>query len=146
MYKWLVLIMLFVAFGCSDEPRETAGEDPSEKAKQELEQRETELKVKMTRDRMNSLLGRLDIYKVTMGAYPAPSQGLNALVTKPDFDNEAERESWSQLAQPEAIKDGWGNVMRYDLVEIDGKTQTRIESDGPDCMRGSDDDIVSLHE
>ena len=104
--------------------------------------REERSKVQMTTARLDKLLGYLDEYKLAIGQYPENDDGLNALVTKPDFDTEAKAAKWYQMAKAEELKDGWGNTIRYELVEVDGKMKPRVKSNGIDGQEDNDDDII----
>lgn len=104
--------------------------------------REERAKTQMTTARMDKLLGYLNEYKLAVGTYPEDDDGLDALVNEPDFDDDATSEKWLKLAESQELKDHWGNDIRYELVEVDGKNKPRLKSNGPDGEEESDDDII----
>jgi len=104
---------------------------------------EDKSKIEITKTKMNFALSRIGLYKVAVGEYPSDDDGLNALVTKPDFDNESKGEGWYELLKAADLKDAWGNELRYELGEDDkGKATPKVMSNGPDGDEDTDDDIT----
>ena len=96
-----------------------------------------------TKIRMNDVLAKIGRYKVLVGEYPSDDDGLNALVTKPDFDNESTGENWCVLAKSSQLKDAWGNDIRYELVDGENDRQVpQVKSNGPDRDEDTEDDIT----
>jgi general secretion pathway protein G len=99
----------------------------------------------------------LDTYRLNMGRYPTTEQGLNALVTKPTFENERLGDKWSgpYIKPGTKLEDTWGNPIRYELTDLsaeDTGTGTRtsarykLYSVGPDGQPDTADDIKSRDE
>lgn len=106
--------------------------------------REDQANIMNTKARMDKLLQILDEYRTLVKSYPTEDQdGLQALITKPDFENEAHGENWCVLAKKSQLKDAWGNDIRYELVEDEnGREVPRLMSNGPDGEEDTDDDIT----
>ena len=102
----------------------------------------------MTGIRIKQLVGYLDQYKLRMGEYPTEEQGgLQALVTKPTFDDEKKGEKWYQFAKAEELKDAWDRDMKYELATDEaGNTVPRVTSSGADGEPDTADDIKSWTE
>jgi len=97
-----------------------------------------------TKARMDKLLQILDEYRTLVKSYPTEDQdGLQALITKPDFENESQGENWCVLAKKSQLRDAWGNDIRYELVDDENDRQVpRLTSNGPDGQEDTDDDII----
>src|SRR5262245_1214238 len=61
----------------------------------------------------------LDMYRLNMGRYPTTEQGLDALLTKPTFENEKQGEKWNgpYLKTGTKLEDPWGNKIHYELAD-----------------------------
>src|SRR6185437_6471027 len=57
----------------------------------------------------------LDTYRLNMGRYPTAEQGLDALLTKPTFENERLGDKWNgpYLKPGTKLEDTWGNKIKY---------------------------------
>jgi general secretion pathway protein G len=97
----------------------------------------------------------LDTYRLNMGRYPTTEQGLNALVTKPTFENERQGDKWNgpYLKPGTKLEDAWGNVIRYELADVSTDDTTskssaryKLYSIGPDGQPDTADDIKSREE
>lgn len=93
----------------------------------------------------------LDTYRLNIGHYPSEQEGgLEALSTKPTFENERLGEKWQgpYLKPGTTLDDPWGNKLRYQLADAaagDGKASAlpyKLSSVGPDGQPDTDDDIV----
>jgi len=85
-----------------------------------------------TRLLLNSVSEALDHYRLNMGRYPTEQDGgLNALVTKPNFDNTRLAEKWQgpYLKPGTRLDDAWGHPIRYEVV--DKSTSTDDKKSGP---------------
>jgi general secretion pathway protein G len=98
----------------------------------------------------------LDTYRLNMGRYPTTEQGLDALATKPTFENEKLGEKWNgpYLKPGTKLEDPWGNKLKYELADTStagtdeaSKTAPRYKliSVGPDGQPDTADDIKA-HE
>ena len=97
----------------------------------------------------------LDTYRLNMGRYPTEEQGgLNALMTKPTFENERMGDKWAgpYLKPGTRLEDAWGNPLRYELADAttdeENKSAPRYKlfSVGPDGQPETSDDIQHREE
>lgn len=97
----------------------------------------------------------LDTYRLNMSRYPTTEQGLQALMTKPTFENEKLGDKWNgpYLKPGTKVEDSWGNPIRYELLEsVDdtgastGGARYKLYSVGPDGQPETADDIKSRDE
>lgn len=94
----------------------------------------------------------LDTYRLNLGHYPTEQEGgLDALMTKPTFENERLGEKWRgpYLKPGTQLDDPWGNKLRYEIVERmadEKKTGPpfKLFSLGPDGQPETEDDIKLL--
>ena len=93
-----------------------------------------QLKAKMT---IETLQTALDLYKLDIGSYPTTSQGLEALVSKPESGSGVDR--WREggyLKKDKVPKDPWGNEFIYLCPGVHGDCD--IVSYGGDGAAGGD--------
>ena len=93
-----------------------------------------QLKAKMT---IETLQTALDLYKLDIGSYPTTSQGLEALVSKPESGAGVDR--WREggyLKKGKVPKDPWGNDYIYLCPGVHGECD--IVSYGGDGASGGD--------
>ena len=91
----------------------------------------------------------LDVYRLNMGRYPTEQEGgINALLTKPTFENERMGEKWKgpYLKPGTRLEDPWGHKIRYELVDRTLDEQKtgppfKLFSLGPDGQPETEDDI-----
>ncbi len=94
----------------------------------------------------------LDTYRLNMGRYPTTEQGLDALLTKPTFENEKLGDKWQgpYLKPGTKLEDPWGNKIRYELADTTASTgddanknapRYKLFSVGPDGQPDTADDI-----
>lgn len=91
----------------------------------------------------------LDTYRLNMGRYPTEEQGgLNALVTKPTFENERQGDKWQgpYLKPGTKLEDAWGHSLKYELADTTDEANKnapryKLYSVGPDGQPGTADDI-----
>lgn len=100
----------------------------------------------------------LDTYRLNLGHYPTEEEGgLNALLSKPTFENERMGEKWQgpYLKPGTTLDDPWGNKIRYEVVDVSMAADTtggttggaaalpyKLFSVGPDGQPETEDDIV----
>lgn len=103
----------------------------------------TKAKVGTTKTQIKSLESTLQMYKLDNGSYPSTSQGLDALITKPNGYPEAK--NWDINGYINKVpKDAWGNEFNY--ISPGLNSDFEIISFGADGMEGGsgyDSDIVS---
>ena len=94
----------------------------------------------------------LDTYRLNMGRYPTTEQGLDALLTKPTFENERLGDKWNgpYLKPGTKLEDAWGNKIRYELADTTATSDDpssknapryKLYSVGPDGQPDTADDI-----
>ncbi len=94
----------------------------------------------------------LDTYRLNMGRYPTSEQGLDALLSKPTFENEKLAEKWNgpYLKPGTKLEDPWGNKLHYELADTSTASgddanknapRYKLFSVGPDGQPDTADDI-----
>lgn len=101
-----------------------------------------QLKAKMT---IETLQTALDLYKLDIGSYPTTSQGLEALVSKPESGSGVDR--WREggyLKKGSVPKDPWGNDYIYLCPGLHGECDiVSYGGDGAAGGEGENKDIRS---
>jgi general secretion pathway protein G len=91
---------------------------------------------------MASFLGALQAYKNIGGMYPSTSQGLEALIKRPQ--SSPQPRDWVQpLEDEEALLDPWDTRYNYEYPGSKDPSRPGIMSAGPDKQFGSEDDMSS---
>ena len=103
-------------------------------------------RIDTTRLKIKSIETALEAYNVNIGHYPNEQEGgMQALLVKPTFDNEATGEKWRGPYLIEDPVDAWGNKFNYQLQEAGAADNLakpyHLWSNGPDGMDGTEDDI-----
>ena len=109
---------------------------------------------------LNQVGTALDTFRLNIGHYPSEQEGgLDALLKKPQFENEKLGEKWQgpYLKPGTKLEDPWGFAIRYELVDTATSASTgtgaeeqkgglpyKLFSVGPDGQPDTDDDI-KLH-
>ena len=91
-----------------------------------------------------TLPNALDRYNNDIGHYPSDQEGgLNALVTKPSFDDAKVGDKWRGPYLTEVPQDPWSHDFHYEVGDTTtaGAKPYKVWSDGPDGTSGSADDI-----
>jgi general secretion pathway protein G len=99
----------------------------------------------------------LDTYRLNVGHYPNETEGgLDALLKKPQFENEKLGEKWNgpYLKPGTTLDDPWGNKLRYELADASNASENeqkgglpyKLYSVGPDGQPDTDDDIKLMAE
>jgi general secretion pathway protein G len=110
-------------------------------------------KIDTTRLLIQEVENALETYNMHMSRYPTEEEGgLNALLTKPAFEDEKLAERWRGPYLKSEPRDSWARPLHYTLAEA-GSTETtpgakpfRLSSDGPDGQEGTADDIRNWTE
>lgn len=105
---------------------------------------------------LNQVATALDTYRLNLGRYPSEQDGgLNALVTKPNFENSRLGEKWNgpYLKPGTKLEDPWGHPIRYEAVDKSTMTEDKksgppykLYSVGPDGQPDTDDDVKLMPE
>lgn len=108
-----------------------------------------------TRLMIQQVESALDTYRLNLGRYPTDEQGLDALMTKPTFENERLGEKWAgpYLKPGTTLEDAWGNKLRYEVTDTSLDLETtgssprfKLYSVGPDGQPDTQDDIKAREE
>lgn len=94
--------------------------------------------INTTRLKIEKIMRQLALYRTALRDYPTQEQKLEALVTKPEFENEATGREWTKLLTKQDLKDSWGRDLIY-LLDEDSESGSKIPkvySVGPN---GNDD-------
>jgi general secretion pathway protein G len=91
----------------------------------------------------------LETYNLHIGHYPSEEEGgLNALLTKPTFEDEKIAEKWRGPYIKEEPRDPWNHPLKYERVEASDSSSSeaggkpfKLWSMGPDGQDGTADDI-----
>ena len=106
--------------------------------------------VVLTRDMLNQVGQALETYSFNIGHYPTDEEGgLDALLHKPSYADEAMAANWHGPYLLRAPLDPWGNLLKYELNQA-GATDPNappfvLWSVGPDGQDGTEDDIIYGH-
>jgi general secretion pathway protein G len=91
---------------------------------------------------MTSFSSALEAYKNIGGKYPSTSQGLEALLKRPQ--SSPRPRDWVQaLDDEEALFDPWDTKYKYAYPGSKDPSRPEIISAGPDKQFGSEDDMSS---
>jgi len=101
---------------------------------------------------VDDAVNAINLYQIALSKYPTNDEGLQALITVPDDEKEAQK--WRDgggpfLREPKIPIDPWNNELKYALREgadSDLGPPFRVFSYGPDGQEGTDDDISSYEE
>ena len=92
--------------------------------------------------------GALDTYRLQLKQFPTTEQGLDALITKPTYENEKLGEKWTgpYLKPGTKLEDAWGHSLKYERAETTDDTsgtsaRYKLYSVGPDGQPDTADDI-----
>jgi general secretion pathway protein G len=105
--------------------------------------------IKTTRALLEEVGTALEMFYTDVQRYPTEDQGLAALRTKPDFEDEATGRKWNGPYLKKSPKDAWGNDLVYAPVEDAGQVGEdgvpvkpyNLYSKGPDGQEDTDDDV-----
>jgi len=90
---------------------------------------------------MTSFSAALEAYKNIGGIYPSTSQGLEALVKRPQ--SSPQPRDWVQALYEEFLYDPWDTKYKYKYPGSKDPSRPEIISAGPDKQFGSEDDMSS---
>jgi general secretion pathway protein G len=98
---------------------------------------------------LNQVATALDTYRLNLGRYPTEQDGgLQALVTKPNFENARLGEKWQgpYVKPGTRLEDPWGNKIHYEMIDRTAEDKKsgvpyKLFSVGPDGQPDTDDDI-----
>ena len=108
----------------------------------ERESAENIKKASTARQDMTSFSSALEAYKNIGGKYPSTSQGLEALLKRPQ--SSPRPRDWVQaLDDEEALFDPWDTKYKYEYPGSKDPSRPEIISAGPDKQFGSEDDMSS---
>lgn len=94
--------------------------------------------INVTQTQMNVLKQSLIDYRTTMQTFPSQTQGLQALISRPNDLRNVNRWKGPYLDAVEVPRDAWDNEFVYES----SPSSFRIISGGPDGSVGTADDII----
>ena len=92
----------------------------------------------------NSIGAGLRMYKTNNGAFPATSQGLSALVTKPEASPPLE--CWTKLMDHIPLDPWQAEYRLFSVSDQSISAPFELRSAGPDGIFDTEDDISSLDD
>jgi general secretion pathway protein G len=107
-------------------------------------------KIKTTTLLLHEVGTAIGLYDNDIGHYPTEEEGgLNALITKPTFEDEVIAEQWHGPYLEKEPRDAWSRPLTYEFIGATGTaagTATgdkpyHLWSNGPDGQSGTEDDI-----
>jgi general secretion pathway protein G len=104
-----------------------------------------EARVAKTQAEIRTIENAISQYQIRMGDVPTQSEGLEALVTKPQGNRNADRWNGPYLSPPVVPKDAWGNDYIY-RTPGSHNTDFDLLSTGKDGREGTEDDITSWQQ
>jgi type II secretion system protein G len=103
-------------------------------------------KIETTKALLVEVESAMELYKVHIGHYPTEEEGgLNALHTKPTFDNPQVADKWRGPYLKKEPKDAWENPISYELLDSSEHPPYHLWSKGPSGFGGAEE-IRSYHE
>jgi general secretion pathway protein G len=100
----------------------------------------TSAKPQLVKADFHSISSALETYRKTTGDYPTTTQGLAALVTRPE--SLPEESDWQNIAT-RVPTDPWKNEYRYRRLPESSPRPFELRCVGPDGVEGNEDDRVS---
>lgn len=100
-------------------------------------------KAKVAAIQISQIESALDLYRIDVGAYPSPRQGLQALLKRPAGAEAAGGWSGPYLTDVAALTDPWGAPYRYAAPGDGGRpfTVVSLGADGAPGGAGQDADV-----
>jgi type II secretion system protein G len=151
-----IVLTLLLAFVVSCQETENTREEKAKKIMEQEVLRGILRKSKIDEAKLliEQIVLKLELYQLDVANYPSEDEGgLNALATKPTFDDESQAEKWAgPYIKRKQLKDPWGNDLGYELVEEEVGDTTRmvihVWSYGPNGEddSGEGDDIKSWED
>lgn len=94
---------------------------------------------------LNSLKTQLGVYLLDVGTYPAPQEGLNALIARPPSLQNTSKWGGPYTDGGMLPTDPWGQQYEYTLEGVQGQggaaQRITIFSKGPDMQPNTEDDV-----
>jgi general secretion pathway protein G len=108
-------------------------------------------KIDICKAMLASVGDALEAYCANIGHYPTEEEGgMDALLTKPSYQDEKVGENWRGPYLKHEARDPWNNVLHYELTQAGSAeaqlTPYKLWSNGPDGMDGTEDDIKNWSE
>ena len=100
-------------------------------------------KARIAQIQIGQIEAALETYRLDVGAYPAPEQGLRALVERPGSAAGAARWSGPYLDDAAGLTDPWGEPYRYQRPGRDGRPFS-VTSYGADGAPGGEGENADL--
>jgi general secretion pathway protein G len=108
-------------------------------------------KIGATQVRLKSIEDALDLFKMDLGRYPTTEEGLQALVSSDQIQDEDLVKKWKgpylgKEGQPPELKDGWSRDYKYTSPGEHNTKSFDLYSAGPNGQEGDEDDIRNWKE
>ena len=118
----VVIVLSAFLSGCGESQRDKEARE-AERIMERLDKSKVDAAMLLI-DQISSKLG---IYSIDIGHYPTEDEGgLNALLTKPAFDDESLAGKWAgPYINRKQLKDPWGKELGYELVDKQKGDTTR---------------------
>jgi len=106
--------------------------------------------IDVTKANIKKIAGKVETYALQVGHYPTEAEGgLDALVTRPNFDEEGMEEKWrGPYAQEKELMDGWQRKLNYEVADAGSEfapgVRFKLWSNGPDGVSNNEDDLTNL--
>jgi len=110
--------------------------------------RRDKAKIDQTTIQLKSLEDGLDFFNSDIGRYPPPEEGLQALNTADQMQDEELTKKWhgpymGKETKTFTVKDAWNHEFKYTCPGEHNTKSYDLYSAGPDGQEGTEDDIVN---
>jgi general secretion pathway protein G len=109
-------------------------------------------RVDTTRLKVQKVGNKVEEYYIHVGHYPTESEGgIEALRTRPSFDDEKTAEKWrGPYVKSQELTDAWNNKLNYEPADAGGEVAPGVKfklwSNGPDGQSNTADDITNFKD
>jgi len=105
-------------------------------------------KIGTTKVARDSIAKGLEMFKMEVGRYPTPEEGLESLVSGDKIQDDTLQKKWKgpyieSKGQDDPLKDKWEREYKYTCPGEHNTKSFDLSSAGPDGQEGSDDDITN---
>ena len=110
----------------------------------QLSGRSKQAKISIAKADIEANLGvALDLYELDNGTFPETSQGLRALIEKPEITPVPQNWNGPYIKRNRMPRDPWGNAYLYTYPGVNNPQSYDLWSSGPDGTSGGGDDITN---
>lgn len=101
-----------------------------------------ESKPVVTRQQIQNTATALESFRLDVGRYPTPEEGLKSLIERPEG---VERWKGPYLSRSSVPQDGWGRELRYRVPASQGGFDFEVYSFGADDKEGGEGENADLY-